>query len=513
MPSPDRVLVWNEAQKQEANRAAAYAEGQDRRHRRAYLRSLVHLEAVDDARRIHRPCRPRSGAALYALSRLVAASSRRTSRPSCCTGRRRCANSGDPLLKRSRHPDPAASAERGPWTEVDVSRPRQCRGPSARRLQSGQPRREGGIFRLHVSLRLVVGVNTSGMIEAGILGKPVHTVLFEEIAGTQEGTLHFHHLSDDSRAASCALLATWRSMSKLLGRARRPDRGRAPQQGLRRAFRPADGARCRQHGRMPSSTAVEAQLRGPAPRRNGGERRRWCGVALARCCSSPAAICGGHAARRYSERAALRRRRKRLSPDSPQRRRRRNEESSSSSTIPATRAISMSCSARILRARPSGARRFRGTTADRGPRGARQAASRISPSMTWTFRGGAQAADLRAKQLRGTTDYIRYLDPLYKDSPYLRQRTEGALPAGFRFLAKMPTPAEPDGQADAARRWSGREAALPSAADVEDYLPRSSPTCSSSRRWSMSAPGRRMRSSRRRRSAFRPACASPVGTI
>jgi hypothetical protein len=46
--------------------------------------------------------------------------------------------------------------------------------------------------------RLVVGINTSAMIEAGILGKTVHTVLFEEAADTQEGTLHFHHLSADN---------------------------------------------------------------------------------------------------------------------------------------------------------------------------------------------------------------------------------------------------------------------------------------------------------------------------
>lgn len=43
--------------------------------------------------------------------------------------------------------------------------------------------------------RLVVGVNTSGLIEAGILGKPVHTVLFNELAETQEGTLHFQHIA------------------------------------------------------------------------------------------------------------------------------------------------------------------------------------------------------------------------------------------------------------------------------------------------------------------------------
>jgi hypothetical protein len=40
----------------------------------------------------------------------------------------------------------------------------------------------------------VVGVNTSAMIESGIIGRPVYTVQAEEFAATQEGTLHFQHL-------------------------------------------------------------------------------------------------------------------------------------------------------------------------------------------------------------------------------------------------------------------------------------------------------------------------------
>jgi hypothetical protein len=40
----------------------------------------------------------------------------------------------------------------------------------------------------------VVGINTSAMIEAAIVGRPVCSVLAEEFAGTQEGTIHFHHL-------------------------------------------------------------------------------------------------------------------------------------------------------------------------------------------------------------------------------------------------------------------------------------------------------------------------------
>jgi hypothetical protein len=40
----------------------------------------------------------------------------------------------------------------------------------------------------------VVGVNTSALIESGIVGRMVYTVLDAEFAGTQEGTLHFRHL-------------------------------------------------------------------------------------------------------------------------------------------------------------------------------------------------------------------------------------------------------------------------------------------------------------------------------
>jgi hypothetical protein len=40
----------------------------------------------------------------------------------------------------------------------------------------------------------VVGLNTSAMIEAAIVGRPVFTILSPEYRDTQEGTLHFHYL-------------------------------------------------------------------------------------------------------------------------------------------------------------------------------------------------------------------------------------------------------------------------------------------------------------------------------
>jgi hypothetical protein len=42
----------------------------------------------------------------------------------------------------------------------------------------------------------VVGLNTSAFIEAGIVGRPVHTVLFPEFYENQTGTVHFRYLLD-----------------------------------------------------------------------------------------------------------------------------------------------------------------------------------------------------------------------------------------------------------------------------------------------------------------------------
>lgn len=45
---------------------------------------------------------------------------------------------------------------------------------------------------------VVVGVNTSAMIEAGIVGRPVFTVLAPEFQHSQAGTIHFQHLTSEA---------------------------------------------------------------------------------------------------------------------------------------------------------------------------------------------------------------------------------------------------------------------------------------------------------------------------
>jgi hypothetical protein len=42
----------------------------------------------------------------------------------------------------------------------------------------------------------VIGVNTSAMIESGIIGRPVYSIVTDDFADTQEGTLHFQHLKN-----------------------------------------------------------------------------------------------------------------------------------------------------------------------------------------------------------------------------------------------------------------------------------------------------------------------------
>ncbi len=75
-----------------------------------------------------------------------------------------------------------------------------------------------------------------------------------------------------------------------------------------------------------------------------------------------------------------------------------------------------------------------------------------------------------AKQIRGTTDYIRYLDKRFKDTPLLRTRTEGALPPSMRFLTHSPSLPTPI--VKAARRTLVRleKWMIPSAKDIEEYI-------------------------------------------
>jgi hypothetical protein len=87
------------------------------------------------------------------------------------------------------HPQNAAQ-----WLDVDLSEhgnavvwPRRGRMPD----DEGD---RADYFDSLAHSAAVVGINTSALIEAAVVGRATYTVLAPEFTGTQEGTLHFHYL-------------------------------------------------------------------------------------------------------------------------------------------------------------------------------------------------------------------------------------------------------------------------------------------------------------------------------
>jgi hypothetical protein len=82
----------------------------------------------------------------------------------------------------------------------------------------------------------VAGLNTSAMIEAGILGKSVHTIETTEFAGGQEQTLHFHYLL----ARNGGLVEVARDLAEHLQQLREaaanPERGQARSRAFIESF-------------------------------------------------------------------------------------------------------------------------------------------------------------------------------------------------------------------------------------------------------------------------------------
>jgi hypothetical protein len=73
----------------------------------------------------------------------------------------------------------------------------------------------------------VVGINTSAMIEAAIIGRPVFSILAKEFADSQEGTIHFHHLLPEN--GGCVRVASTldEHIRQLSERLRDPEGARA----------------------------------------------------------------------------------------------------------------------------------------------------------------------------------------------------------------------------------------------------------------------------------------------
>ena len=114
--------------------------------------------------------------------------------------------SDDPIVRTCGvlvRPHPAHAKQ---WTKVAMSElPNSAIWTDKETMNADQ-----GLYDSLYHAAACVGLNTSAMIEAGILGKPVLTLVTEEFAGGQEETFHFHYL----RASNGGLLIEARSLAE-----------------------------------------------------------------------------------------------------------------------------------------------------------------------------------------------------------------------------------------------------------------------------------------------------------
>lgn len=101
--------------------------------------------------------------------------------------------SAEPALRTSAvlvRPHPAHQDQ---WSAAELSEP----GGVALWSEKSRMNADQGLYDSLHHAAAVVGLNTSAMIEAAIVGRPVHTIAAPEFAGGQGGTLHFWYLLSD----------------------------------------------------------------------------------------------------------------------------------------------------------------------------------------------------------------------------------------------------------------------------------------------------------------------------
>jgi hypothetical protein len=190
-PIPDRLFVWNEIQRSEAEKlhgvprervVVTGAQGFDEwldwkaRPRAEFLGSV----GLDPGRPyvLYACSAPWTGRSeVDFVTRWIAAF--RSARPEL-------AEVGVLVRPHPKRPDE--------WVEADLSAfPNVVIWPSDPRLPTDDASKADYYDSIFHSAGLV-GLNTTAMIEAGVIGRPVFTILAEEFRAAQEGTIHFRYL-------------------------------------------------------------------------------------------------------------------------------------------------------------------------------------------------------------------------------------------------------------------------------------------------------------------------------
>jgi len=191
--APDRVVVWNEAQVRELEelhgipRERAVVTGAQRYDE--WFERTPTRTAEELARRVGLdPARP---FLLYVCSSPFVAPEEA---PFVRRWLAALRSAYDPRLRQAGvvvRPHPQNAAQ---WLDADLSGlgnvaiwPRRGRMPDA-----GDDRAD--YFDCLAHAAAVVGINTSALVEAAVVGRGTYTVLAPEFEGTQDGTLHFQYL-------------------------------------------------------------------------------------------------------------------------------------------------------------------------------------------------------------------------------------------------------------------------------------------------------------------------------
>jgi len=304
----------------------------------------------------------------------------------------------------------------------------------------------------------VVGVNTSALIESGIVGRAVYTVLTEEFSGTQEGTLHFRHLRD----VSGGLVHVARSLD---GHVEQLADALARPVGLDPKSRAFIQAFVRPNGVDRPATpyfadAIEEVARLPVRPDHGNPL--W-EIAVRSFLYPLAAIVSRLARRRASARMANDR------PDG---------------TL--LRILFVMASPEYLRYFDSTIRLLierghRVTLGVNHQRDAKQARLEVLDGLTGDLEivgvipRRSDVWGRIGKGLRGVVDFTRFLDPRYKNAPVLRARMKRkVLPIAFRFLDWVPAMS-----VSSVRRmlsiFSHLERSIPSSHELEAFVSRHRP--------------------------------------
>lgn len=192
--APDLVAVWNEAQAAEARElhgisaervAVTGAPGFDHWFERGPSR-----DAATFAAEVGLP--ERGPLILYLCSSPFVAPDEVSFVQRWLAALRAAPELGDARVLVRPHPQNAEQ-----WAAAELGDPRTAVWPRAGANPVDDAARADFYDSLHHAAA-AVGVNTSALIEAAIVDRPVLTVLDPQFAETQEGTLHFRHLAGDT---------------------------------------------------------------------------------------------------------------------------------------------------------------------------------------------------------------------------------------------------------------------------------------------------------------------------